>query len=105
MFFICYTKNDIKKAYICIVQKKDYQITHSLGLEFEKGLFAYFPFTILGYHQNSLLTYIDDVSLNMISKKNMDYLFSHLDTKEIQDIKDFNTDNNPIVVIIYFKKT
>jgi hypothetical protein len=106
MFFICYTKNDIKKAYICIVQKKDYQITHSLGLEFEKGLFAYFPFSISGYYQNSLLAYIDDVSLNMISKKNIKYLFSHLDTKEIQDIKDFNnTDNNPVAVIIYFKKT
>jgi hypothetical protein len=103
VFFICYMKNR-KTAYISIVQKKDYKISHSIGLESEKKLFAYIPVTPCGYHQNSVLAYIDDVALNMISKKNLKYFFSYLDTKEIRDINALkNTDDNPVVVMLYFK--
>ena len=77
-----------------------------LGLEFEKGLFAYIPFTLSGYYQNSILSCIDGLTLDMMSKKSVEYLFSHLADKEIQDIKATKgNDNNPVAVIIYLKKS
>ena len=106
MFYINYSKSNINKVYISIIQKKDYKISHSLVFERNKEIFAHVPFTLLGYHQNSILGCFDGVMFDMLSKKNLEYVYPHLDEKGIRDINALmNTENNPVVVIIYLKKS
>lgn len=104
MYFVSYTKNDIGKSYVSIIQKKDFKISHSIVSD-NKNRFVEIPVSIAGHHQNSVLGWIDDNIIDMLTKKNIDYFFAHLEDKEIRDIKALKgTDKNPTIVFIYFNK-
>ena len=97
---------NVDKMFISIIQKDGYKIARSLAGENGKEMFAQVPFQIAGHHQNSLLGYFDAGFFNYISKKNLEYMYSILDEKGGNEIKALkNTDKNPVVVILYLKKS
>ncbi|GAB6013266.1 6-bladed beta-propeller [Viscerimonas tarda] len=102
ILYVYYTKG--KLSYTSLVSKDNFKIYNSVAADTEK-MFAYIPFVISGYHQNTLLGYIDESFLSTLSAENMEMFYTHLKDEDIQKIKELeDTDNNPVVCLLHVKK-
>ena len=103
MYYIQY--HSVGKQFNSIIKKEDYRIVRSIVAD-EKERFSQLPFQIAGHHQNNLLGYFDVSFFDLLSKKNLEYMYSLLDEKAINEINALKkNDNNPVIVIIYLKKS
>jgi hypothetical protein len=103
VLYVDYTKE--KKSYVSLISKKDYQSYNSIAGDGAK-MVTNNPYYLNGHYHNALLTSIDQTVLDLLSKKNMDLFYSHInDVEGIKVIKELeNSESNPVVCIIYLKK-
>jgi hypothetical protein len=103
VLYVNYTKE--KKAYVSLISKKDYRSYNSIAADGKK-MFANNPYIVNGYFRNALLASIDQNVFIQLSEENMEFFYGKI--KEIEGIKTIkalkNSDNNPVVLIIYLKK-
>jgi hypothetical protein len=110
VLYVDYTKE--KKFYVSLISKKDYRSYNSMAADIGKKLFTNNPYYINGYFRNALLASIDQSVFIQLSEENMEFFYGKI--KEIEGIKGIegikaikelkNSDNNPVVLIIYLKK-
>ncbi|GAB6011599.1 6-bladed beta-propeller [Viscerimonas tarda] len=100
--YVSYYRGDFR--YTSLVSKNGYKCRNYATTDM-KNKITYIPFVISGYHQNTLLGYIDE-SFFTLSAENMEMFYTHLKDEDIQKIKELeDTDNNPVVCLLYVKKS